>query len=256
MGPSVNVFYEMTQGHFLASAPNIPVISSLNLDILNEQTDLVEHVCRHLFVRKVRFQDSINELYRKGVRRFIEVGGRKALTGLTQDILKNIPDVVIIPTDNPKAGGISQLKLAIEAAQSFGLSFESSSSPNFSPSVLESLGDDQLLTSALILLDELKRRKLGSFAIADSVPAAVPPTSKDAEQVREQVLGIYVKATEYPVEVLELDVDLESELGLDSVKQLQILSKIQEHFVLPPLSNLQIKNYNTIRKVIKMVLDA
>jgi acyl carrier protein len=118
------------------------------------------------------------------------------------------------------------------------------------------LGDDQLLTSALILLDELKRRKLGSFAIADSVPAAVPPTSKDAEQVREQVLGIYVKATEYPVEVLELDVDLESELGLDSVKQLQILSKIQEHFVLPPLSNLQIKNYNTIRKVIKMVLDA
>ena len=36
--------------------------------------------------------------------------------------------------------------------------------------------------------------------------------------------------TGYPVEMLELDMDMEADLGIDSIKRVEILGAIQEQF--------------------------
>ncbi|HTY96173.1 MAG TPA: SDR family NAD(P)-dependent oxidoreductase, partial [Solirubrobacteraceae bacterium] len=62
-------------------------------------------------------------------------------------------------------------------------------------------------------------------------PAAAAPPPQDAggaaagltrEQIKEQLLAIVSERTGYPVEMLELDADLEGDLGIDSIKRVEI----------------------------------
>ena len=45
--------------------------------------------------------------------------------------------------------------------------------------------------------------------------------------------GRYATALEYPVEVFTKDVELEADLGVDSVKQTELLSRAADHYQLP-----------------------
>ena len=49
----------------------------------------------------------------------------------------------------------------------------------------------------------------------------------------QQVIDVVVKHTGYPADFIELDQDLEGELGIDTVKQAEIMVDIRELFNLP-----------------------
>jgi hypothetical protein len=50
--------------------------------------------------------------------------------------------------------------------------------------------------------------------------------------------------------MLELDLDLEGELGIDTVKQVAAISSVREHFQLDIDPNFRLRDHNTLRKVI------
>jgi NAD(P)-dependent dehydrogenase (short-subunit alcohol dehydrogenase family)/malonyl CoA-acyl carrier protein transacylase len=67
--------------------------------------------------------------------------------------------------------------------------------------------------------------------------AAVPPRSPEPEALptpatpsdpRELLLTIVSERTGYPVEMLDLDLDLEADLGIDSIKRVEILGALDE----------------------------
>lgn len=78
-------------------------------------------------------------------------------------------------------------------------------------------------------------------------PMAPPHNSAD---IRERILKIYQELTSYPIEILDINVDLESELGLDSVKQLEIISMISKEFGLEQDPTFDLAAHNTIDKII------
>ncbi|HBM96873.1 TPA: hypothetical protein DD394_05090, partial [bacterium UBP9_UBA11836] len=63
--------------------------------------------------------------------------------------------------------------------------------------------------------------------------AKVSPAPENQEQA---VLQIVADMTGYPLETLNLDMDLENDLGIDSIKRVEILAAIQK--VIPAASSI------------------
>ncbi|MFF9689625.1 SDR family NAD(P)-dependent oxidoreductase [Streptomyces sp. NPDC014623] len=59
-------------------------------------------------------------------------------------------------------------------------------------------------------------------------PPAPAPQSMPAEGFEELLLSVVAERTGYPVEMLNVDMELESDLGVDSIKRVEILSAVRE----------------------------
>ena len=80
------------------------------------------------------------------------------------------------------------------------------------------------------------------------------PTPNDSE-VESAVLSIVVKHTGYPEDFLELDQDLEGELGIDTVKQAEIMADCRERFSLPVDESFQLREYPTLAHMISYIIS-
>jgi acyl carrier protein len=54
------------------------------------------------------------------------------------------------------------------------------------------------------------------------------PAHWDAESVGELLLSVVAERTGYPVEILNVDMELDTDLGVDSIKKVEILSAVRE----------------------------
>ncbi len=82
-------------------------------------------------------------------------------------------------------------------------------------------------------------------------------TSKKAiseEELTKEIVNIVAEKTGYPQDMLELDLDMEADLGIDTVKQAELFALFGEKYNLPLNQGLQLKDYPTIRHCIKYVL--
>jgi acyl carrier protein len=75
--------------------------------------------------------------------------------------------------------------------------------------------------------------------------------------LQRKIVAMYAAALEYPEEVFTPDVELESELGVDSVKQTELLGRLSAEYALPPRpADFRLASYNTLRKVTDFVFGA
>jgi len=65
------------------------------------------------------------------------------------------------------------------------------------------------------------------------------------------VLTIVAEKTGYPRDMLELDLDLEADLGIDTVKQAELFVALRAEFNIPKQDNLKLRDYPTLRRVIE-----
>lgn len=74
-------------------------------------------------------------------------------------------------------------------------------------------------------------------APSEPEPVAPPPTATSDRLTRasltEHLVNIVADRTGYPPEMLDLDLDLEADLGIDSIKRVEILGSLQNENVLP-----------------------
>jgi acyl transferase domain-containing protein/NAD(P)-dependent dehydrogenase (short-subunit alcohol dehydrogenase family) len=91
------------------------------------------------------------------------------------------------------------------------------------------------------------------------VPAAdVPAPAGDVpagDVVVARVLAEVSAATGYPSDMLDLDLDLEADLGIDTVKQAEVFGAIRESFGIERDEQLRLRDYPTLGHVIGFVRD-
>jgi len=103
-------------------------------------------------------------------------------------------------------------------------------------------------------------------APAEATPAAVVPSAAPVEvapapatsptdAVQEEVLRIVAEKTGYPPDMLDLDLDLEADLGIDTVKQAEMFASIREKYDIPRDDNLKLRDYPTLAKTVQFVYD-
>ncbi|MEH2383663.1 MAG: beta-ketoacyl synthase N-terminal-like domain-containing protein [Nostoc sp.] len=82
--------------------------------------------------------------------------------------------------------------------------------------------------------------------------AVTPTVNIDIEQLGNDLLSITSDKTGYPVEMLELDMDLEADLGIDSIKRVEILAAMQALYPDLPQPNLeQLAEKRTIAQIVE-----
>jgi acyl carrier protein/NAD(P)-dependent dehydrogenase (short-subunit alcohol dehydrogenase family) len=91
----------------------------------------------------------------------------------------------------------------------------------------------------------------GMPAPAPQAPAAVPVAAQAGPDVSGVLLSIVSAQTGYPAESLNPDMDMESDLGIDSIKRVAILSELQEKLPQAPrITPEQLGTIRTLRQVI------
>jgi acyl transferase domain-containing protein/NAD(P)-dependent dehydrogenase (short-subunit alcohol dehydrogenase family) len=87
---------------------------------------------------------------------------------------------------------------------------------------------------------------------SEAQPAALP--GSDAVSVATIVIEVVSDKTGYPPEVLGLDMSLDADLGIDSIKRVEILSALHERLpTLPALPPEQVGALRTLRAIVELI---
>ncbi|MBU1695443.1 MAG: KR domain-containing protein, partial [Proteobacteria bacterium] len=84
--------------------------------------------------------------------------------------------------------------------------------------------------------------------VPESAPVAivVPAQEEDVTAMVKEVIAVQ---TGYTADMLEPDLDLEADLGVDTVKQVEIFAKLASHFGFSVPDDLKLRDLNTIAKL-------
>jgi len=89
---------------------------------------------------------------------------------------------------------------------------------------------------------------------APAVPVAVEPPAAPpapADPIKEKILDIVAERTGYPKDMLDLDLDLEADLGMDTVKQADMFASVRAAYNIPRDPNLKLRDFPTLAHVIR-----
>ncbi|WP_328860415.1 acyltransferase domain-containing protein [Streptomyces sp. NBC_00306] len=205
---------------FTSRPLEVPVYSPILGRFYRDGDDLAELLALHL-VTPVEFGTSISALHAAGARVFVETGAGRVLTALVE---QSLPGAHVVA---PLAGR----------------------------------DDDEGLTRAAGSLRPALSgaRPTAPPAAVTAEPEAAPgasgaPVTVDRADLAAQVRALYAEAMEYPEEVFTDDVLLEADLGVDSVKQTELLSRLGDRFGLGvPPAGLRVADYDTFGKVVDFV---
>ena len=81
-------------------------------------------------------------------------------------------------------------------------------------------------------------------------------TSLDPAELEKFLINFVVEQTGYPPEVVELDADLEADLGIDSIKKAQLFGELAEYFDVQPTENMTLDDFPTLRHVLNFLAGA
>ena len=94
-------------------------------------------------------------------------------------------------------------------------------------------------------------------AKTEPTPAAAksaPIVAADSDEIRKVVLEVVVEHTGYPADFVEFDQDLEGELGIDTVKQAEIMADIRGKFNLPVDEDFILADYPTLEHMMGYIV--
>ena len=90
-----------------------------------------------------------------------------------------------------------------------------------------------------------------SAPVAASAPTAAPAV----DEVLAAVTEVVAEMTGYPAELLEPDLDLEADLGVDTVKQAEVFAAVRERYGVERDESLQLRDFPTLNHVAAWVRD-
>ncbi len=92
-------------------------------------------------------------------------------------------------------------------------------------------------------------------AFADTTASPAPSADDTANRVVNKVLEIVSDKTGYPSDMLEMDLDLEADLGVDTVKQAETFAAVREAYGIERQENLKLRDFPTLQHVVQFVYD-
>lgn len=82
-----------------------------------------------------------------------------------------------------------------------------------------------------------------------AVPIELPPR----EEIQKFLIDALATQTGYPTELIDPDADLEADLGIDTVKQAQVLGKVRDKYQLRSAQSVSLADFPTVNKILAYV---
>ncbi|MDH6538107.1 acyltransferase domain-containing protein [Streptomyces sp. SPB4] len=262
---------------------SVPVYSPITGRFYEDGESVADRLADH-FTRPVRFATAVRFLHGRGERTFVEAGGRATLTSLVPKALLGHADdhVTVLSTLSVGRGNALRLPDTLAALRAAGLATHDGLdavrrhlAPALSPDEFGAFW-----AQAGREVEDLVNRRLSVFrgpardtasAPAEPTPVLVPVPAEakiaapeaarasaaaqpDRAEVFATVRALYAEALEYPEEVFTPEALLEAELGVDSVKQVELLSRASTHYGLPARSSdFRLGDYETLDKIADLI---
>ncbi|MGI2147693.1 beta-ketoacyl synthase N-terminal-like domain-containing protein [Shewanella baltica] len=91
----------------------------------------------------------------------------------------------------------------------------------------------------------------GSVVVSTTAPTAPAANGLSAALVQQTMMAVVADKTGYPTEMLELSMDMEADLGIDSIKRVEILGTVQDELPgLPELSPEDLAECRTLGEIV------
>ena len=104
---------------------------------------------------------------------------------------------------------------------------------------------------------ELAPESAAPAPVEPAAPVSVEPTAAAAavDEVEAKVLAIVAEQTGYPSDLLDMELDLEADLGIDTVKQAEVFASIREAWGIERDDQLKLRDYPTLNHVVGFVRE-
>ncbi|WP_434952382.1 phosphopantetheine-binding protein [Shewanella sp. HL-SH4] len=196
----------------------------------------------------------------------VESSGLSTQTALSaqkvlQTMLEVVADKTGYPTEMLELGMDMEADLGIDSIKRVEIlgtvQDELPGLPELSPEDLaecRTLGEIVDYMNSRLPADGPKLPAAGSSPVAASVASA--PTSSEsnglsAAKVQSTMMAVVADKTGYPTEMLELGMDMEADLGIDSIKRVEILGTVQDELPgLPELSPEDLAECRTLGEIV------
>jgi len=103
--------------------------------------------------------------------------------------------------------------------------------------------------------DNQPQTAVAPLTMVSATATIVGGQSSAVDAVQDRVLAIVAEKTGYPTDMLDLDLDLEADLGVDTVKQAETFAAIRGEFNIPRRDDLRLRDYPTLNHVIGFVYE-
>jgi acyl transferase domain-containing protein/acyl carrier protein/NAD(P)-dependent dehydrogenase (short-subunit alcohol dehydrogenase family) len=268
--------------------PRVPIMSTVSGRLVSDPDEIRRNVLEQL-TAPILYRTSIEQIERWGGTCFIEVGPGNVLTKLNQAILKSNSASAMAMVDANDLLSMVDKSISAEWQQSLNPAIPGSSNTRTDASayVRRSMQTPIVVVDAT----ELRRKKRREQAsqgrgntqvekiVDDPIPlysdvmpqvdnsTLVSPTNGSASLEMTKPTGgkpihaadleafvrdFIVEHTGYPPEMIELDWDLEADLGIDSIKQVQLFGELRELFEVDP-ERLSAGQVRSIRQIVELL---
>jgi malonyl CoA-acyl carrier protein transacylase len=259
-------------------APEVPVYSPILRRYYGADDVPADLLAEHL-VQPVWFADGLRRVHADGGRVFVEAGALTAMSKLVKAVIPNRTtslasfardgDGLAVPAtlDALRAGGWLKGESVHRLAETLA--------PGVDQAVFAAFWAEHRAEIVALVTERAREFETGGKPVASPPPmrlvslpaeppappvvklAAVPTARIDREQLLVEVRTVYATALEYPAEVFTDDVLLEAELGVDSVKQIELMTRVATRYgISEQVQGLRLTDYDTMGKVVDFVHSA
>jgi acyl transferase domain-containing protein len=209
-------------------SPRRPITSNVTSNWYpNDPKDITELLARQV-ASPVEWVSQLERMYDEGVRIFVECGPKRALTGFCAAVFKRRPHRALY-TNHPKLGGVRAFRDALAGLLALG--FPVRRRPlDVVPDIFAEPGP-RLSTTA-------------KLAEGGQPFAANPWVVEEVQRAIGEAMGM-------PPSAIDPDLELEADLGLDTVRQAELIGRIRERFSLPREADFRLADTKSVRQVIE-----
>ncbi|WP_230467581.1 type I polyketide synthase [Lujinxingia vulgaris] len=236
--PQVPILTNVTGGYY----PSVAGCEDAIRDLLSEQV-----------AAPVQFIRVIETMYAGGARAFVEVGPKRAQASFVGSILEGRPHLSL-HTNHPKKGDVASLYEALAGMWAAGVwrpgeaRVSDVEMPGHRADAVPGSRADEVPGSRADRVPGSRADEVpGSRAdvvSGDATSPAVDRASIDAELMR-----VLCEQTGYEAEEIEVDYELEADLGVDTVKQAEIMAQVRELYGLERDESFRLSEYPTLRRM-------
>jgi acyl transferase domain-containing protein/acyl carrier protein len=244
----------------------VPVYSAMGRGYYSDDQDLPNEIAAQL-VRPVHFAEALDVLYQRGVRRMVEVGAQTTLSRLAHKALSDADGLRTFATldlDRPEHLALEDTLTALRAPDVDTEALRAAFAPELTAGEFA-----EFWASSGPAVVSAARARLAEFAGQPATPASAGPpegngasggdrgAAPDRQDIEVELRTLYADALEYPEEVFTSDVKLEAELGVDSVKQVELLRRSFDRFGLPVRDEaFRVSDYDTLNKISGLIHES
>lgn len=103
---------------------------------------------------------------------------------------------------------------------------------------------------------EDKSASNGAGSVSSAAPDPASGTGLNSESLSSFLVNFVVEHTGYPPEIVEMDADLEADLGIDSIKVAQMFGELRERFGVGASDDVGLDDFPTLQHVMDYLLPS